>query len=225
MKCFSCGSTEHIIRNCVIHLSKKNERNNLAGLWSEELFNNKMKCPICCNGILRKLQGNLPSLDFQCNNCNEFYELKSKCLSNYMLPKDIYLIGGEFNKFANAITNHKINLLVLIYMIDEENNKRIIRECLLIRNVHLKNSILYNMYISDLLSSASKSIKEYINTFYNLRQNTLDESQFTEEINNDCFELSTALKDYLDTNNIIIHKYNHKSKIIIKNRLDCEKLF
>ncbi|MFG6379555.1 MAG: restriction endonuclease [Lachnospiraceae bacterium] len=47
-------------------------------VMSEHWVENNIFCPCCGNSHIIKLENNKPAADFQCDNCKEVYELKSK---------------------------------------------------------------------------------------------------------------------------------------------------
>lgn len=47
-------------------------------VMSESWLGNNMYCPNCGNPKIQQMTNNSPVADFQCDNCGEIYELKSK---------------------------------------------------------------------------------------------------------------------------------------------------
>ena len=47
-------------------------------VMSENWVGKNIFCPICGNSHISNLDNNMPVADFQCDNCGEIYELKSK---------------------------------------------------------------------------------------------------------------------------------------------------
>lgn len=78
---------------------------------SESWIENNMYCPCCGHQSLEHLPNNSPAADFQCNCCDEIFELKSK---KGRRPKIIP--AGAYTKMVERIgSNTNPNLLFLQY--------------------------------------------------------------------------------------------------------------
>ena len=139
--CFKCGSTDHKIRQCKEHLKDKQIRCEGSGKWAEDYITSICKCPNC-NSELFKVEGNQPSLDLKCGNplCESIFEVKSKCLSNKIIPDYIKIHGGNYHYFSENIKEKNLNLFVIIFKIDEFLNIKTVREILYYDNKTLQKA-------------------------------------------------------------------------------------
>ena len=69
-------------------------------VMSESWLGDNMYCPNCGNPRISHLTNNSPVADFQCDNCGEIYELKSK---NGNLGKKI--ADGAYSTMIERITS------------------------------------------------------------------------------------------------------------------------
>lgn len=80
-------------------------------VMSEDWVAKNMFCPICGNLHLQSMKNNQPVADFQCNNCSEIFELKSK---KGTIGKRIS--DGAYRTMIDQITNiRNPNLFVMQY--------------------------------------------------------------------------------------------------------------
>ena len=80
-------------------------------VMSESWVINNLFCPCCGKNSLTHLKNNTPVSDFECNNCGEFFELKSKGKAIGRKIND-----GAYETMINRITsNTNPNLIVLEY--------------------------------------------------------------------------------------------------------------
>ena len=156
--CFKCGSSEHKIRQCTLHLKDKNRRSENSGKWAEDVISNKC-CPFCSSYLI-KVEGNQPSLDFICSNptCKSIFEVKSKCLSNYILPPDIKIHGGNYHFFSQNIRDKNLHLIVIIFKINEQTDTKIEREILFYHNNILQKALNGNNETFSIVKSEYKSL-------------------------------------------------------------------
>ena len=98
-----------------------------------------LECPECHVRKLNVIGNHTPSLDIICSNCNNKFEVKSKCLSVKNLPNDIKLPHGSYVDYVNRL-NEGLNLIVIIYGVDRINKMIKIREVLYANN-NLLNKI------------------------------------------------------------------------------------
>jgi hypothetical protein len=148
--CFKCGSTDHKIRQCKEHLKDKQIRCEGSGKWAEDYITSICKCPNC-NSELFKVEGNQPSLDLKCGNplCESIFEVKSKCLSNKIIPDYIKIHGGNYHYFSENIKEKNLNLFVIIFKIDEFLNIKTVREILYYDNKTLQKAYSNGLNISN----------------------------------------------------------------------------
>jgi hypothetical protein len=157
--CFKCGSSEHKIRQCTFHLKDKYRRSEDSGKWAEDVVSERCKCPFC-SSCLCKVEGNQPSLDLMCSNptCESIFEVKSKCLSNYILPSDIKIHGGNYHFFSQNIREKNLHLFVIIFKINEQTDTKIVREVLFYHNNALQKALNANKETFSIIKSENKSL-------------------------------------------------------------------
>ena len=85
---------------------------------SESWLQNEMYCPSCCCEHITKLPNNMKLADFQCDECGEIYELKSK--KNYIGSS--ILDGAYYTALERITSNANPNLFVLSYHENLVNN-------------------------------------------------------------------------------------------------------
>lgn len=132
-KCSYCEKIGHTSRECEEEKRNAPEMSKLAGYFFEKYISKNFKCPYCsCE--LTHLDDNTPSCDIICTNCDNYYEVKSKCLSVKMLPSDIYIKHGEYNHFQKRLSSRKLNMFIVIYSADRKTKDLTIRKVLCIPN-------------------------------------------------------------------------------------------
>lgn len=150
--CNFCGCTSHDSKECQLEKNVSPMIKKKIGEYFEHFVKKYYFCPYCSNkNINSKLEViglNLPSCDLRCSNinCNFIAEVKSKCLSAKNLPKDIYLLHGNFKKFEMK-KEKGLNLIVIIYKINRRRKSINIREVRFINNNQLNNNKLINCKI------------------------------------------------------------------------------
>jgi len=115
---------------------KECQNKRFIALFLEKLISKKVKCPFC-NSKFYHFADNLPSLDIKCMNCEANFEVKSKCLSVKKLPLDLTINHGNFNEFINRINN--LNLFIVIYGVNQNNETIKIREILFISSKQMND--------------------------------------------------------------------------------------
>lgn len=144
--CFACKLHGHDIRNCKTHKAKKPQRRESAGLWAE-ILGSQLQCPKCRDSILIPVSGKIASLDLQCIKEGCLVEVKSRCLSNRILPDYIKVHGGEYNTFVHRILNEGLTLLLIIYRVDEIRDCRVLRRVYSVSNDLLQEAVLNGRHL------------------------------------------------------------------------------
>lgn len=132
LKCYKCSGNHHI-RDCLIHKLGKNDRRLVTGDISEKIIasggEHEIFCPVCKKSKLETVEAFMPSLDLVCmdENCRQKYEVKSRCFSNTVIPLNLKIKAGNYNLFKKGIENG-LNLILIIYRIDEQQNQKFYRE-------------------------------------------------------------------------------------------------
>jgi hypothetical protein len=144
MYCSFCNNYGHTSKTCKIEKDLSYKLNELVGGIMEYYTSNNIKCPECNCSTLHVLDNNTPSCDIICNHCNKMFEIKSKCLSCPILPNDIFINHGHFEKFISRI-NQGLNIIVIIYSVNNYNKSITIREALYINNSNIRNQKIINI--------------------------------------------------------------------------------
>jgi hypothetical protein len=139
--CSFCNKYDHTSKECKIEKDTSIKLKLLVGNMMEHYAANNIKCPECNCNSLCVIGDNTPSCDIICNNCNKMFEIKSKCLSCDVIPDDIMINHGHFDKFLSKI-NEGLNIIVIIYSVNRYNKSITIREILYINNTLIKNNKL-----------------------------------------------------------------------------------
>lgn len=96
-----------------VNLSYKS-RSQLARVLSETWIENEMYCPSCPSEYLEPLPQGTRVFDFQCDNCEEKYQVKSTSR-----PVGNRILDSEYNTMMAAIRNDSSpNLIVLHYSME-----------------------------------------------------------------------------------------------------------
>lgn len=150
-KCDYCGKIGHTSRECEEEKRDAPKLSKHAGYFFEKYISKNFKCPHCsCE--LTHLDDNTPSCDIICSNCDNYYEVKSKCLSVKTLPSDIHIKHGEYNHFKNRLLSKKLNMFIVIYSADRKTKNLTIRKVLCI-----PNEMLYDTKIVTIRKKVYKS--------------------------------------------------------------------
>lgn len=80
-------------------------------IMSESWVGKNIYCPICGNPHITSLRNNMPVADFECNYCNEIFELKSK---NGKISKKI-ADGAYYTMIDRITSNNNPNLFIMQY--------------------------------------------------------------------------------------------------------------
>tara|TARA_Y100000389_G_scaffold202140_1_gene246653 strand:+ start:536 stop:1252 length:717 start_codon:yes stop_codon:yes gene_type:complete len=147
--CNFCGSTSHDSKRCQLEKKVSPIIKKKIGEYFEHFVRKYYYCPCCSeknlNYKLEVIGLNLPSCDIRCSNkdCDFIAEVKSKCLSAKNIPKDIYLLHGNYKKFM-VKKDKGLNLIVIIYKINRRTKCISVREVRFIKNNELfdKNLII-----------------------------------------------------------------------------------
>ena len=136
--CYFCYDN-HSCRECPLEKKMSPILKKYIGDTMEKYIADNIPCIKCKQQTLVVLGDNSPSLDIVCSNCSINIEVKSKCLSVNILPKDITLPHGNYNKYKNRIKS-ELDLFIIIYKIDRVMKNVIIREILYAPHTIFQNS-------------------------------------------------------------------------------------
>lgn len=146
--CTFCNKYDHSSKECKLEKETSIKLKLLVGNMMEYYIANNIKCPECNNNSLNVIGNNIPSCDIICTNCNKIYEIKSKCLSCTIIPDDIIINHGHYDKFISKI-NEGLNIIIIIYSVDRYKKSIKIREILYINNNNIKNYKIINISKKD----------------------------------------------------------------------------
>ena len=138
-KCFYCNGS-HSCRNCPIELKIAPYMKKIIGQHMETFAATKIACPRCNKPSMKRLGNHTPSLDIICTNCCTNFEVKSKCLSVNILPKDLILHHGNYFDYL-ARQSKGLDFIIIIYKVDRISKIIQIRKILHILNENIKTKI------------------------------------------------------------------------------------
>jgi len=155
-KCFFCNGS-HSCRNCPIESKIAPFMKKIIGQHMENFTATKLLCPRCSKPSLKRLGNHTPSLDIICMNCCTNFEVKSKCLSVDILPKDLILHHGNYFDYLSRQSNG-LDFIIIIYKVNRISKIIQIRKILHILNENIyKTNTPTNFYITpDMKSPLSK---------------------------------------------------------------------
>ena len=158
---FTCNFCKgnHYTKICPIESKLSPLFKNLVGFIMEHHFCKFFSCPGCQNNTLKVLNNNNPSLDIICTNCNKKIEIKSKCLSSNIIPKDIICQSGNYTHFIKNINDINLDLIIIIYGVNRKKKEIYIRKI-----IYAPNSIILNTDIIKIIKRYNSSLSLiYIN--------------------------------------------------------------
>ena len=144
MFCTFCNKYGHKSRNCQVEKDVSVKLKQIVGNMMEYYAANNIKCPECDTNSLCVLNNSTPSCDIICSNCNKMFEIKSKCLSCYVIPDDIFIDHGHYENFISRVIQG-LNMIIIIYSANNYNKSITIREVLYINNDNIKNYKIINI--------------------------------------------------------------------------------
>ena len=148
MICLFCKGPKHDIVKCPIEQKLSKHIKEYIGIFMEDLIAHNIKCPECKKNKLKIVGDNTPSKDVVCKGCRQTFEIKSKCLSSDILPKDITMHHGLYDNCIEQI-NKGLNFIFVIYAVDRLTNIITIREILYASNFDINNLIYINPNIEN----------------------------------------------------------------------------
>jgi len=143
MTCIFCKGSKHDTIQCPIETKLSKHIKEYIGYYMEDLIASNIKCPECKKNKLKVVGDNTPSKDIVCYNCHQIFEIKSKCLSSEIIPKDIMMHHGLYYKYIEQ-KNRGLNFIFVIYGVDRLTKIITIREILYASNFHIDNLVFIN---------------------------------------------------------------------------------
>ena len=148
MNCTFCKGPRHESIQCPIENRLSTDIKQYVGCYMEDLVAHNIKCPECKKHKLKVIGDNTPSKDIICRGCHQIFEIKSKCLSCKIIPKDIIMLHGLYDNCMKQITKG-LNFIFIIYAVDRLTNIMTIREILYASNFDLDNILYINKNIDN----------------------------------------------------------------------------
>lgn len=143
MNCIFCKGPAHETVKCPVEKNISNLIKYNVGMFMEYFVANNLKCPECKKHKLHVIGDNTPSKDIICKGCKQIFEIKSKCISAYTIPKDIHMHHGIYNKYLEQ-KNKGLNLIFIIYGVNRLTSVIYIREILYASNFDIDNIVFVN---------------------------------------------------------------------------------
>ena len=131
--CDFCGEIGHHCRDCNREKALSQKLKRKMGYEMEKYVSNNVSCPHCNNLSLKLLNNKSPSLDAVCSHCGRNYEIKSKCLSNSVIPKDIYVTHGNYELYKKR-QDIGLDFIIIIYGVDRKQKISYIKKIIHIPN-------------------------------------------------------------------------------------------
>ncbi len=181
-KCFFCNGL-HSCRNCPIESKIAPYMKKIIGQHMENFVATKLTCPRCYKSNLKLLGNHTPSLDIICTNCCTNYEVKSKCLSVDILPKNLILHHGNYFDYLSRQSNG-LDFIIIIYKVNRISKIIQIRKILHILNESIQ--MPNNNFLVEQDSKSSLS-KIYIDDYTKCNEIKIQDSynyNFTNDVEN-----------------------------------------
>lgn len=180
IKCNFCFGN-HSCRNCTIEKQLAPVIKKMIGNKIEEFIGEYIPCPCCKKNNLNVLGNNSPSLDIICSSCKKNYEVKSKCLSIKILPKDLMLPHGNYFDFLRR-REDQLDFLLVIYGVDRRNKKVMVKKILHIPHKLINSDQNCNIVKNETDNKSTIYIKNQYN-YTNIISNKQYNISFQKEIN------------------------------------------
>lgn len=127
-KCDYC-SKSHTSNECPIEKKLAPFMKKIVGMYMENFISKEVCCPRCNCKTLNSLNTNAPSLDIICTNCRTKFEVKSKCMSSKIIPKDLIFHHGNYYNYINRQKNG-LDFFLVIYSVCRKTKIIVIKNIL-----------------------------------------------------------------------------------------------
>ncbi len=192
--CIPCEycNNHHNSRECPLEKQLAPIMRKIVGMYMEQFVGDEVCCPRCNSKSLKPLGTHAPSLDIICSMCQTKFEIKSKCLSSKILPKDLVFNHGNYNDYINRQRNG-LDIILILYSVCRKTKVIKIRKVFYVSN----EQIISNKYLT-VIKKEQSSLSEIIVPDYK----KLPEIIFNQRFGYDFSEniktiLSTARQLYL----------------------------
>ncbi len=179
--CIPCEycNNYHNSRECPLEKILAPFMRKIVGMYMEQFVADEVCCPRCKNKSLEPLGTHAPSLDIICSSCNTKFEIKSKCMSSKVIPKDLVFNHGNYNDYCNR-QNNGLDIILILYSVCRKT--KVIK----IRNVfYVSNEMINNNYLKVLKKNNSSLSEIIVPDYHKLSEVKLNEKfcyDFSENI-------------------------------------------
>ena len=196
--CKYCNVKGHSCMECPLEKKVAPYLKKIVGIQMETFVANELCCPRCNLKTLRSLGNHSPSLDVICMNCKMNYEVKSKCISDRIIPNDLTLPHGNYFDYINRQnTVNGLDFIIIIYGANRSTKIIDIRKILYIPANIAKNSDLFKVEKNYNSTSSDIYIKNYT---------LLNEIKMNEKIS---YDFTNIIKEIIES------PYDHTVPIIL----------
>ncbi len=191
--CDYCNNI-HSSRDCPLEKQLAPLMRKIVGMYMEHFVADEVYCPRCNKKSLKPLGTHAPSLDIICDTCHTKFEIKSKCMSSKVLPKDLVFNHGNYNDYTNRQQNG-LDIILILYSVCRKTKIIKIRHVFYVSNEEIKSNKYLkvirkdNSSLSEIIVPNHKNLPEII---FNQRFGY----DFSDNINS---IISTARQLYLKT--------------------------
>ena len=106
----------HSSKECPLEKQLAPIMRKIVGMYMEHFVANEVYCPRCSKKVLEHLGSHAPSLDLICKSCSTKFEIKSKCMSNKVIPNDLVFNHGNYNDYRQR-QNSGLDIMLIIYSV------------------------------------------------------------------------------------------------------------
>ena len=129
----------HNSRECPLEKQLAPLMRKIVGMYMEQFVADEVYCPRCNNKSLNPLGTHAPSLDIICDTCHTKFEIKSKCMSSKVLPKDLVFNHGNYNDYTNR-QNNGLDIILILYSVCRKTKIIKIRHVFYVSNEEIKSN-------------------------------------------------------------------------------------
>ena len=196
--CKYCCQKGHSCRACPLEKKVAPYMKKIVGIQMETFVATELYCPRCNCKTLQSLGNHSPSLDIICTSCKMNFEVKSKCISDRIIPNDLILYHGNYFDYINRQnSSNGLDFIIIIYGVNRQTKIINIRKVLYVPSHIAKNTNLFK--VEKRHDSTSSDI-------YIMNYNELREIKMSERIS---YDFSHNIKEILNS------PYDHTVPIIL----------
>jgi hypothetical protein len=109
----------HSAKECALEKRISPLMKKIVGYHMEQFVADEIYCPRCNNKTLMSLGTHAPSLDLICKSCSTKFEIKSKCMSNKIIPNDLVFCHGNYNDYKRR-QKESLDFILIVYSVDRK---------------------------------------------------------------------------------------------------------